>query len=436
MRARVADMDQTSGAMAFAGDMPEGWTARLMPRQRGSPGAGGRGRRAARRVRGCRNHHVGRPACPDGLLHRALPVDGAAHRGRTKSPSRGTNSVRTSGASASIRIGEIAPAGGLGGAELHNQTMTIVGLAETESLKEVHRLLAHQLARATGKTARVDLPALLGTVDLAYAEADRDRHRTDRAALVMCQEMEQLNADLNNLRAPRCAHGPGQPRPVPRDHGAPTCPGTARRHVDRGFLHPISTASKASTTRWVTTPAISCSSRPPSGCACSVRDCDTLARIGGERVPAAANVCFTTRYPLRTWPGGWLRHSRSRSISTASRPASGCSIGIALSPQDGTQVDELIKNADIALYRAKIHWAREFCFFKFGMEAMLRRRREIEQDIALFLAAGAFDLAFQPLFGGEHHRHVVGFEALLRWPNPGRDPVRRTSSSRLRKKPA
>lgn len=60
----------------------------------------------------------------------------------------------------------------------------------------MHRLLAHQLARATDSTGTVDLAALLGAVDLAYVEADRDRQRTDRAALVMCQEMEQLNADL------------------------------------------------------------------------------------------------------------------------------------------------------------------------------------------------------------------------------------------------
>ena len=63
----------------------------------------------------------------------------------------------------------------------------------------MHRLLAHQLARVTGKQGEVDVAALLDMVSQAYDEADLERRRTDHAALVMCEEMEQLNADLHML---------------------------------------------------------------------------------------------------------------------------------------------------------------------------------------------------------------------------------------------
>jgi PleD family two-component response regulator len=66
-------------------------------------------------------------------------------------------------------------------------------------LKPAHRLLAYQLARATDEHGVVDLAALLGMVEAAYVEADRERQRTDRAASLMCQEMEQLNAELDHL---------------------------------------------------------------------------------------------------------------------------------------------------------------------------------------------------------------------------------------------
>ena len=63
----------------------------------------------------------------------------------------------------------------------------------------MHRLLAHQLARVTDEGGEIDVAALLEAVSRAYDEADGDRRRTDRAALVMSQEMEELNAELHGL---------------------------------------------------------------------------------------------------------------------------------------------------------------------------------------------------------------------------------------------
>jgi signal transduction histidine kinase/DNA-binding response OmpR family regulator len=60
----------------------------------------------------------------------------------------------------------------------------------------MHRLLARQVARASRSSGSIDVEILLRLVDAAYDEADRERSRTDRATLLMCEEMEQLNAEL------------------------------------------------------------------------------------------------------------------------------------------------------------------------------------------------------------------------------------------------
>ena len=98
----------------------------------------------------------------------------------------------------------------------------------------------------------------------------------------------------------------------------------------------------------------------------------------------------------------------------------GASVGVALAPQDGTQADVLVQDADIALYRAKANGRGGCCFFKAGMDTLLRERRELEQEIVHATASGGFELAFQPLFSGACSDQPVGFEALLRWQHPQR----------------
>lgn len=63
----------------------------------------------------------------------------------------------------------------------------------------MHRLLARQLARATRSSGELDVDALLRLVDAAYVEADEERARTERATLVTCEEMEELNTELRQL---------------------------------------------------------------------------------------------------------------------------------------------------------------------------------------------------------------------------------------------
>jgi len=100
----------------------------------------------------------------------------------------------------------------------------------------------------------------------------------------------------------------------------------------------------------------------------------------------------------------------------------GTSLGIALAPQDGEDAIALLKNADLALYRAKNDGKGTFRFFEAAMDAEAQARRAIEIDLHDALRNGELELYFQPLFGLSQDR-VTAFEALLRWNHPTRGMV-------------
>ncbi|WP_254606360.1 putative bifunctional diguanylate cyclase/phosphodiesterase [Sphingomonas bacterium] len=104
------------------------------------------------------------------------------------------------------------------------------------------------------------------------------------------------------------------------------------------------------------------------------------------------------------------------------RLISGASIGIAIGPADGADPDQLLKNADLALYRAKHDGRGLFRFFEPALDAAARRRRQLELDLHAALHDGQFRLNFQPIFDLKADR-IGGFEALLRWAHPLRGEV-------------
>jgi diguanylate cyclase (GGDEF)-like protein len=100
----------------------------------------------------------------------------------------------------------------------------------------------------------------------------------------------------------------------------------------------------------------------------------------------------------------------------------GLSIGIAIAPNDGTDPHQLLKNADMALYRAKAD-GRGICrFFEPGMDARMQARRVLELDLRKALTNGEFELFYQPLVHIESES-ISGFEALLRWRHPQRGMI-------------
>jgi diguanylate cyclase (GGDEF)-like protein/PAS domain S-box-containing protein len=95
----------------------------------------------------------------------------------------------------------------------------------------------------------------------------------------------------------------------------------------------------------------------------------------------------------------------------------GASIGIALSPGDGDTSEELMRNADMALYRAKSEGGGVHHFFEREMDRQAQKRRDLELDLRRAFANGEFELHYQPLVDLAADR-ISGFESLLRWRHP------------------
>jgi diguanylate cyclase (GGDEF)-like protein len=100
----------------------------------------------------------------------------------------------------------------------------------------------------------------------------------------------------------------------------------------------------------------------------------------------------------------------------------GASIGIALSPGDGDTSEELMRNADLALYRAKEDGGGVHRFFEREMDRQAQKRRDMELDLRRAFANAEFKLHYQPLVDIATDR-ISGFEALLRWRHPDKGMI-------------
>src|SRR5450432_537972 len=152
-----------------------------------------------------------------------------------------------------------------------------------------------------------------------------------------------------------------------------------------------------------------------------VRDTDTIARMGGDefvivQAPIAAPADATAL--------------AQRIIKLMSEPydidgnqaVTGASIGTAVGPGDGLSHDKLLRNADLALYRAKGNGRGTFRFFEPAMDLQMQTRRIMEVDMRKALPAGEFELYYQPVVNLKSNQ-ISGFEALIRWNHPERGIV-------------
>jgi diguanylate cyclase (GGDEF)-like protein len=153
----------------------------------------------------------------------------------------------------------------------------------------------------------------------------------------------------------------------------------------------------------------------------SVRETDIVARVGGDE--------FAVVQVAAEQPRGAIVLA-DRLIETLAKPFDldghqvviGTSIGIALAPSDGLDTDQLMKNADMALYRAKADGRGVSRFFEPEMDAKMQARRTLEIDLRKALVEDEFELYYQPLVNLQSDA-VSGFEALLRWNHPTRGLV-------------
>ncbi len=144
-----------------------------------------------------------------------------------------------------------------------------------------------------------------------------------------------------------------------------------------------------------------------------VRESDMVARLSGDE--------FAVVQTGGAQPNEATAFAR-RVVEAIAEPFSldghqvvmGASIGIAIAPHDGADVDKLMKNADMALYRAKADGRATFRFFEPEMDACMQARRSLEADLRMALAANEFDLHYQAIVELTTGR-IEGLEALLRW---------------------
>ena len=152
-----------------------------------------------------------------------------------------------------------------------------------------------------------------------------------------------------------------------------------------------------------------------------VRETDTVARLGGDEFAIIlGNLKKTT--DTTDFAGRLIRALSEPHDTGEHLVVTGVSIGIALAPDDGIDPDQLLKCADLALYRAKSGGRGRYCYFEPEMDALLQKRRLLELDLRTALAAHEFELYYQPIVDIDRD-DVCGFEALLRWHSPRRGMV-------------
>jgi len=147
-----------------------------------------------------------------------------------------------------------------------------------------------------------------------------------------------------------------------------------------------------------------------------VRETDTIARMGGDEFVIVqaqiAEAADATALAER------IVHRVSQPYDIDGQQAViGVSIGIAVGPGDGISADMLLRNADLALYRAKGDGRGTFRFFEPAMDMQMQARRTMEQDLRRALSGGEFELHYQPVVNLAQDE-ISGFEALIRWNHP------------------
>jgi diguanylate cyclase (GGDEF)-like protein len=150
----------------------------------------------------------------------------------------------------------------------------------------------------------------------------------------------------------------------------------------------------------------------------TTRETDLLARLGGDEFALLLRPIEGTDMAAKV-ADRIVKAMRVPMNIGGQQIEIGASVGIAVGPGDGITTDQLVKNADLALYKAKAEGRSTYHFFEAGMDAELQQRRSIEAGLRLAMQRDELRLMFQPLLSLEENR-VSCVEALLRWDHDDR----------------
>ncbi len=153
----------------------------------------------------------------------------------------------------------------------------------------------------------------------------------------------------------------------------------------------------------------------------AVRETDLVARFGGDEF-IVLQAPITDEKEAAALAERILRSIGDTYDIDGNEVAISASIGVALVPHDGNDADQILRNADMALYRAKAESRDTWRFFKPEMEATARARRSLELDLRNALANETFEIYYQPIIDLKTGR-ITACEALLRWPHQERGMI-------------
>ena len=180
-----------------------------------------------------------------------------------------------------------------------------------------------------------------------------------------------------------------------------------------------STTSRSSTTAWATARGTSSLVQVGERLRHCIRSADTAARLGGDEFAVlledADDIMEVIKFVERVLgvlrEPGILRDGRDDEVSIRA------SAGIAVAKSGEGNAGDILRNADMAMYRAKSEGKGGYCFYEPTMHAALLRRIELEAELRRAIESEEFRLDYQPILrvdGGA----VMGLEALIRWSHP------------------
>ena len=145
----------------------------------------------------------------------------------------------------------------------------------------------------------------------------------------------------------------------------------------------------------------------------AMRSTDTVSRYGGDEfivllpgVSAVKDLAHITDLILRSLASPFQIEGHELTVTP--------SIGITVWPEDGLNLESLVKNADLAMYHSKAEGRNQFSFFRPEMNEKVVERLSIETALRRAMERNEFSLVYQPIFHLPERR-IVGVEALIRW---------------------